>query len=497
MTLSLTWHKRDYNLSDTWAEVMDDLINTVFPTLLTHWELLPGVTFDAAVGGDGKAGAAFRRIDDGRHFMLWYRHNTAVIDELFGAVLSGDVLDGGDLQATSSYNFYAAVDTALGFSSKAAIIGVNAVGVVILNPATISGVFERGETITINGTYTAAVIEFDPLTGYLWIGPWISPPPGTSTAALNSTLSAKSVSGGTSGATATTITYSASSFNARYPAAQGFKFAANNEYFLDTIIGGPPSGALTGATSGVTATVSAFDANIAKLTVTGATARFRLGETITWAGGSAVITGLPYKCQRLGASLRETSAPALNGVPVLIGEDERRLVILLPQPIFEGYIAVLFGEWADSAEGNGMIDLAGFIRAWSINSNPLGMRAAAIDATTQPFAFGFWEDVGHSLPVFATILQAIQAPSTQQSYWYSDPQLDARFTTPRNLRVLVSDPSSTNIFGRLIATMPFFFWAPKAAWRSVFDPGGSQPYGLQLAEDYGFCIDFDDNSIVP
>src|SRR5690606_30197410 len=119
----------------------------------------------------------------------------------------------------------AVLDTSGGLANKSAYLGGACVSMVLCPLDSFTGWPERGETVTIDGTYSFVLREYNPNRGALFVEEWLTPPTS------HTGLDGKPVAGA-SGFTATALTASTSSIGNYAPNVAWLRQGPSNRYVL-------------------------------------------------------------------------------------------------------------------------------------------------------------------------------------------------------------------------------------------------------------------------
>ncbi len=477
MSLSLSWTKQAVGGSVGMAEVMTHFFGTALATL-TNWEALPApVNF----GASNDQGGVIRRKTDNLHCALMIGKSGG--DDIHGHLFEYNKY--APASCTDNPNDgWVAIDTQEELSTKAKCVDGNSMCNVFIAVGSNTGFFLRGETITIDGTRTAPLVEYIHDLGVLVLGDWLAnAPTGTFD------LSAKSVAGGTSGATATTATSGVNILSS----TPHFKFGQQTEFFLEDVTG-TPTGTIAGATTGFTASFVSYVGATGKLTVTGGNGRYSMGEVITWSGGSAVIAYVEHMCTRLLCHHDGSMDGVGSHDGYLIGEDADRIILLIPN--VSHYVIIGFGKWAESVEGHGLFDCA--IMEQTTNTSMYW--GWCLGAGGEPL---MWNNHMGSLipkwePVFLNAIPSTAPTSATRKRYnngaYVPPVLGGQ---PKgNFKVLFYNSEDSPV-NRYVMTLHGFFLAPARSWKDLATfPDTTTRYGLHLGTK-GHVVDFTDGSITP
>ncbi len=519
MTLSLTWTQRLKGVPTDMRGCIKDFFDNVLPGL-TNWS--PHGTAVKLGSTPGEQGGAGVRDSDGAEFCLF---DFVSGDPTGGGATGppgGDTISMcvGSLSTGSNQTsgiFCAGFNIGAAYFDLASkFLGANGTTAIFFSTSSRTGFFVRGETLNVDGgTYAAPILEVfhdGSLGGCIFIGNWTTGTPTTSQ------LSSLTLTGVTSGATATILTTSAD----RYPSFCWYRMGESNAYFLRSVTGSAPTGTITGSTSGLTGTFSTYTPTSQnRLVVTGANGRFLHNETITWSGGSAVVEHVPPNTELIGVGPSNSAtvpiATEADASGYLIAEDADRLLLLFPNNSGgpTQYRIFAFGKWAESVRGGGAMDCV--INASSslfpINnvSFCMGLAIDSVDGfglTMSDISNNPGSDAnmgGGVVPCQAALPSSTLTAGSQQrvSYDYAQDQGSTfllggtmskrpdRFLFRRNFPSGGKDRPEYTLYG-------FFTGPTPTAINQLLTNSDSSRYGLQISDNAaGLFIDFDDASITP
>lgn len=495
--MALSWTQRTLAVSSTWKTAMRDFVDNVLSGL-THWQVQGGGADTNFKFDSGDAGIMLQRVTNTIRFALLYYYDpagsqtdkfTTSTHHPFSRFVSTTINHSPGV-------FQGVLDTSNSlWTNRTDFFGATYYRKLIIGAIT-AGPFDIGETLTIDSAGDNATATLvDVITDFNSSGDNCLIISGLSALPTTTWLS-KTVSGGTSGASATTT---------------GLNY--NHPYWHEDIVsdiylaGGDfpiVTNVLTGSTSGHVGTVTAVDAATGKVTVNTQThGRFQLGETITWNAGanSSVIGWMPRNMKSIFGSTQGLLLPGVDPVidntPYLVAEDADRLGIFLPYPTGGYYMCILIGKWWESLIGGGRHD--GF--AMFLGSTPL--MAADLGAggvlDHQGFPQQFRNSIIGQAGIQGPCLNAVRQQSmlnTQKFHYF----LPGQSTDGNPIRIAqpVIYYDSTD-YQRDFIKCPELFLVPAQTWKHKEQPGswGSvAPSALHLGPN-GLCVQMTDPSITP
>lgn len=496
--MALTWTGFDLPLASTVTDVIEYFFTTHLATL-SNWQLKPG-SADAMLFDGGKGGGLIERVVDNKQFALhWtYDLNVTQVDSF---PTSSQVHYGPDRFLTSRYwngNLYMFTvmdDTGNRWADKTEFFGGEAVSLIYLSgdeTSVTNGPFQEGETIVIdaagdNVTATIDRIAYEQTKVALFL---------SNCSGLPSThWNSKTVTGNTSGASATTDSVGCPTVH--------YHCGQNAQYDLRT---GPdfpsPTDILTGALVGHTAEVATADATNGRITVTNQDGPFSINEIITWNSGGteqANVGWMPNRFDVFPGAHYYGSNFAVDDTTIMVGEDQDRLIIAIPNTGSDLYNLIMFGKFWDSGEGHGRMDgcfsgIPAYLFAASVPQQNAG---GFIDPDGE--LFGYRNTInGHVHQISPKMLTLAatesQTASSQEAYWANTNIGNELVDRPT--RIMVKTTLNPN---RLAASLPEFFSLPAETFRNVSEPGpwaGKQVLALHL-DTSGRCVEMNNNALSP
>lgn len=515
MTLNLTWTQRLKGSPTSFRNCLKDFFDNVLPAL-TFWSPHGSpVKLGTTPGQQGGTGV---RDSDGMEFAIF----NFLSGDPTGTGSAGN--PGGDVNhsyfSRSSQSTQASGMMGVGvnkgstayFDAASKFMGANGITAITFNMATLSGFFRRGETLNVaGGTYQATILEvFHDSTegGVIFVSNWTTGTPGANN------ITGASLAGATSGATATAWTTS----NDRPSSYCWYRMKAQDTYYLTSLTGANPTGTITGGTTGFTSTFSTWTpASGGKLVVTAGQGRYLHGETLSWAGGSAIVEHVPFGAEMfsIGDNVGFVNESDTSGY--LVGEDADRLILLFPNESSgpTTYAILAFGKWGVDMRGFGEGDMCILAEGsafpneqsthtWGIFVDPRDGQPCTISSDSNSIPSDI--DAGGSIPP-GTLMQPSRATAAQIPVAYDYAQnADANANFYLNVRKQRELDRFT--FQRLAPTggrnrpafvlHGFYTGAVPSGVKQLFtNPDGSR-YGLQIDNGTsGLFIDFTDGSIVP
>lgn len=351
--------KKTYTIGTAIPDVLEDLAQNVFPTF-THWNLL--YSFNG-----GRGGFAFQRAGGSGPIYTIFNpeyHSSSFAD-------ASAITDRFVNRFTSQNALFVTVDIDGVLSSEAAYQNELPTGFGITGVS--GGPFQAGENLSIDGgTYTATVVSHVVSRGVLFIE-GLSPIPNS----YNSTMQGLSLSGGTSGATATITTNFRDVFG-------HWLLNTSEEIYIEGAVSQPGSGDTLTFGGGHTAVVDTVDSATGRIMFTSCTGVIENGESVSWSGsggGSGTVALAPLNWGRWTIRADENEQ-TIDDEPIYYGEDADRLLFLIPDnnPI-EHYLFCAFGLWLTSTVTNSRNEMA----SWT---DPTDWRSSDIN---QPDTI-VWED---------------------------------------------------------------------------------------------------------
>lgn len=484
--MALSWNSFALPFGSKVSDALEHFLSTVLPTL-THWQNKGGAAGATVLFDNGKAGGLLERaVPNGSEAFAWYfayDPSGAQVDK-FG---NNTYNPATNQKYDTAGHMAAVVDVNGAFTAnKTAFFGGSGTRMLRIG-AVVGGPFERGETVTLDPgglNLTATVVDHLVEIGHLAV----SGLSGTWTAAA---LETKNIQGGTSGASSTITTV-----------IGGMSMAAVDTYDLRTATTFPEvAEVLTGQTSGVMAEVATIDEATGRITVTNATGRFSVNETVEWNGGTetAIVGWAPQGFQSACAGYPTTDFQIDSDV-VIYGEDSQRLILLIPNTnaAEQHYLMFAAGQWVESLEGGGRRETA--IATPAVNfgatgTNPQnGTGMAFVDHNGVYWGAGGENQAGQILRArLLTSEVSSMALGQTVSYWGYGSNPNA---IERAVRLVLRDAAFT---GRKIVHTPELFFLPTEPWKTVASPGtwvNREPLALYL-NDRGLCIGFDSTAITP
>jgi len=354
------------------------------------------------------------------------------------------------------------------------------------------GPFQAGETLSIDGgTYTATVVSHVVSRGVLFIEGF-SPIPSS----YNSAMRGLSLSGGTSGATATITTNFRDIFG-------HWLLKASEEIYIEGAASQPNSGDTLTFGGGHTALVDTVDAATGRIALNTCTGVVENGESVSWSGGSGTVAVAPLNWGRwtIESNNFTMGIEVIDNEPIYYGEDPDRLLFLIPNesPV-ERYNVFALGLWVTSTIENSRYETASWStpQEWVGGSNSFSDSLVWGDAYGSLCAMGTESGAAGVLsnafrPVPATSSPSI--PTANQvtvATWLSSNLNDrnkAELISPFFVRDSINFPV---IFSRLDDV----FLGSDAAVRSVVQPNswsGSRPFLFSLDTNRGAYLAVDQN----
>lgn len=488
--MALTWTSFDLPITSTVTDVLTEIFANQLQTL-THWQNKGGGVPGATVLFDGgAAGGLLERVSDSKQFAFHFAYSG--VTDTFGhtAYKQNGRFATDQLNSTGFLSCYMD-NTGSRWANKTDFFGAPSVSMLFIDSSGVTGgPFQRGETITIdavgdNRTATVDEVINDAQYVILCISGVSGAPSGN--------WNAKTVTGGTSLASATTQTSGQPTTHWHVGQQDTYDLRSGPDFpgVLDV---------LTGQTSGQVGTVATADALTGRITVNTHDGRFAVNEIVEWNAGAntATVGWHPRGWDIISGSSTITSDFVVDDTTVLIGEDADRLIFLIPDVAPNLYRVGVFGKWWDSAEGHGRMD-GTVCGSAALMFGSVGTVGAGgfIDGNGELFSHrsstlsSAWQLPGHPIAVASTSTQsAIQ----QNNFWGNGNVGEQRIDHPSRVVLRTSEQVI-----RILANVPEFFSLPQETFRTVGLPGswgGNAPVALHL-NDSGQCIEFDNSVITP
>lgn len=496
--MALTWTGFDMPLSSTFSDVLEEFFSNQLQTL-TNWQNKGGGVPAASVLFDnGKAGGLLERVSDSKQFAALYNYDYLGVqtDKFQSSSYNHNerFLTTDSLSDLSKIGVFMD-NTGSRWANKTEFFGAKSVSCLVISTGGVTGgPFQRGETITIdaagdNVTATLDEIIYDTPQVILFISNCSAEP--------SSNWNSKTVTGGTSGASATTHSSAMPGRHWHVGVSNTFDLRSGPDFPVATDV-------LTGATTGYTATVATATPSTGRITVSSLLGRFQLNETVTWNAGanSASIGWGPPNWDVVNGMGLTITDYTVDDTTNLIGEDADRLILLIPDVANNRYNILAFGKWWDSAEGQGRMDgaFAGIPIYLAGNSLPDGGVGFFLDS--DGVLWNYKNNIcGQNYNAIGYFVVNL-APNTQAAgykiqYWGNS--LSSASIQEHEQPASMVLGSTGYDMQRTPAKLPELFTLAAQSFRTVTEPGswsGKQSIALHL-DTQGRCIEYNNTVLTP